>query len=335
MRFRLILLSLLFLLVTSAAHAAVDANLIASYVDQPFSQQRVEFVSTSNDPPLLFFFFDEHQGSFEHRPGGACETGSENPTYFKLRYKGDYVESCAIQASWDANAQPCSAGLLQKINAGEEFVLNTDYFLMDPATCEMVQPLTNHVQPPLDEHWFRVTLDLGKQSVQRSVRFRRLYPTSWAEAANVRLQASYVTGPGLELVRVWESYTTDDPPAFSFYFQEAFGSFHQRDPDGVCSPLLQNPTYLWVRYIGPTIDACTYQASWDNASHGCSADLIWKLNHGWPIILNTDAYDRELPSCQVVQPLSPHLLSGVPGWMHLSIWADGEVFERRINFVKQ
>lgn len=131
-------------------------SLVGSYV--PFEgAARTELVSTSSNPPLFDFYYEQSSGNFEQRPGGACHQGQNNPTYLKLRYEGPDIFSCSYQASWDSQPNDCSTDIVDRLNMQHEFVLNTDRLATDPGECVLWSPPRVHL-PFNQPAWMHVDL---------------------------------------------------------------------------------------------------------------------------------------------------------------------------------
>ncbi len=148
---------------------------VASYVPQ-LGQPRTTSISTSDNPDEFEFAFDPNLGKFVERPGTVCQTAVENPTYLKLSLAGAIlnqggIDACTFHASWDAGGTPipCSSQLVAELNAGDEFIINTDDYLSDPVNCDEFNPLQPHVLFN-EPHWLRATFTVdGVEHVRRAL----------------------------------------------------------------------------------------------------------------------------------------------------------------------
>jgi hypothetical protein len=152
-----------------------------------------------------------------------------------------------------------------------------------------------------------------------------------------RLVASYIPfegGARTELVS-----TSANPPSFDFYYEQFLGNFERR-PGGICHQGQNNPTYLKLRYEGPDIESCTFQASWSNGPSTCSEGIVDRLNSQHVFVINTDflATDPHPGSpqfCQLFSPPIVHLPFNQNGWFRIDLTTtDGLFFARRLNFRK-
>ncbi len=153
-------------------------QLVATYVPR-LGQPRTSFVSTSDEPDQFDFAYDGNLGKFTEQPGGLCQTGSENPTYLKVKLGGAIlnqggIDSCTFIASWDAGPQPiqCSTAIVNLLNAGDDFIINTDDYLTNTANCDEFQPLQPHVRFN-EAHWLRATFTVDGIDHVRRVKFRQ------------------------------------------------------------------------------------------------------------------------------------------------------------------
>lgn len=161
-------------LVATAAPSAVQ--LVASYVPA-LGAARTNFASSSANAPSFDYYFDPNQGRFEERPAAPCHTGVSNPNYLKVRLGGSVlttggISACSFQASWDSSAFACSTDLVNAMNAGQEFIINTDDAKQDLGSCAEHREPQFHVRQN-QPHWLQVTFTAGNRNYVRRVNFRR------------------------------------------------------------------------------------------------------------------------------------------------------------------
>ena len=149
---------------------------------------------------------------------------------------------------------------------------------------------------------------------------------------NIKMIASYVPRQGFP--RTTFTSTSQNPPSFDFFYNEALGNFEQR-PGAPCNGGQNNPTYLKVNFQTPPISACSFQASWDSAPITCSAAHVQAVNSGAVITLNTDRYGTNPATCQLFQPLRSVLPFNQPGWFRVNLVINGVTYTRRINIIKR
>jgi len=127
--------------------------------------------SVSANPPPIRFFYDPSRGNFEQRPGGACHTGQNNPTYLKIRLQTTQpIQACSFQASWDAQPMPCQAPHLAAFNSGQWITLDTDTFAINPVTCAPFVPPVP-ILAPGQLGWFWIDATIGGQRYVRRINF--------------------------------------------------------------------------------------------------------------------------------------------------------------------
>lgn len=151
---------------------------VASYVPQ-LGQARTTSIATNDNPDEFEFAFDPNSGKFVERPGTACQTAVENPTYLKLSLAGAIlnqggIDACTFHASWDGGSTPipCSSQLVAELNAGDEFIINTDDYLSDSVNCDEFNPLQPHVLFN-QSHWLRATFTVNGIDHVRRALFRQ------------------------------------------------------------------------------------------------------------------------------------------------------------------
>jgi hypothetical protein len=148
----------------------------------------------------------------------------------------------------------------------------------------------------------------------------------------IALIASYMPAPGTP--RTTFTSNSPNPPAFSFFYSEAQGSFEQQ-PGRPCNTGQANPGYLVVRFQTPAVEACQFQGSWDPAPIPCTPGHIAFVNSGGSLTLNTDTNATNPATCALEQPLRPILAAGQQGWFKIDLVISGVTYSRRINLVKQ
>lgn len=305
-----------------------EVAFVASYKPSEFGP-RTTFSSMSNNPASFNYFFDPSLGTFEERPGGACQNGPENPTYFKVKVDSNVtIDSCTFQASWDSEPIPCNQDVLDAVNNSDWVTLNTDNYLFDLVACETKQPLEAHALPFVP-HWFQVNLVSGNTTFERRLNFRK-----GTEAWNVRLEASYLPAPGAQRVE-YESGQALPPENLAYFYNQNLGHFEQR-PGAPCNTGQNNSTYFTLSLESERpIDSCSFQASWDSQALACNPAVRDVLNAGTPIVINTDNFRYNPATCQLFNPYQAHVFSGVNHWMRATFFINGRAYERRVNFVKQ
>jgi len=306
-----------------------DVRLVAEYAPAP-GAGRIEFASVTDNPPVFNYYHDPNLGIFEERPGGLCDNGSENPTYLKVWIEAnETIDSCEYQASWDASPTPCSPDILARINNGESFIINTDNVQYLPGSCgETADPAQPHA-PPFVDQWIQAAFWIDGQRYDRRLDFRK----GW-QVYNVRFLASYVPAPGAARV-IYESIEANPADVIDYYYDEGLGAFEER-PGGICYNGQNNPTYFQVALKSDLpIQACNFQASWDNQPLECWASVRDDLNDGLWIVLNTDEIGISPTTCQPPAPPDPWVLPGVEHHLRVTFFVNGQAYERRVRFVKQ
>ena len=161
----------------------VDPSLVvltASYVPSP-GAPRTSGDAVAGGPPL-HFFYNEALGNYAQRPGASCHQGQDNPTYFKIRVQVPALQSCRIQASWDAAPIPCTQPMIESIASGQWITLNSDAFAMDFNTCAPAVP-PSVVLPVGQPGWLTIDLGIGGQTFTRRIDFQK--DRYYASAYNV------------------------------------------------------------------------------------------------------------------------------------------------------
>ncbi len=147
-------------------------QMIASYVPVG-SSNRTTYTLNNQNSPLLEFEYFENQGHFEQRPGGVCNTGQNNPNYFKIRFNvSEPIDACNFQASWDSNPINCNSNHINTVNSGAWVILNTDTFATNPATCALFSP-PRVVLPPFSDGWFHVNIVIDGETYSRRINFSK------------------------------------------------------------------------------------------------------------------------------------------------------------------
>jgi len=120
---------------------------------------------------VLEFRFDESNGSFEWREGGACQPTRDNPDFFQvlIRAKNKDLSGCTVQASWDEQAFECPPIIMDLVNSddGMGVVLSTDAYKSDPEDlCTFLE--TQHF-PEDSFAWWQATFIVGDRSITKRV----------------------------------------------------------------------------------------------------------------------------------------------------------------------
>jgi hypothetical protein len=155
--------------------------------------------------------------------------------------------------------------------------------------------------------------------------------TCRAGCAPVTLQASYV--PALSAPRTTYTSTSSNPPSFNFYYNQSLGNFEQR-PGGACNTGQNNSTYLMVRYVGPPMQGCSFQASWDAGPVTCTPGQVAFLNSSQWLVLDTDVFGTDPSTCALYNPQRNVLPFNQLGWFNVNLSIAGQTTTRRLNFVK-
>jgi len=306
-----------------------DVLLVAEFAPAP-GAARVQYASAVADPPTFNYYYDPNLGIFAERPGGSCDNGAENPTYLKVKVDaGQDITACQYQASWDANPSNCSQDVLDRINQGDWFIIGVDNFNYLPGSCgEVGDPAEPHA-PPFVDQWLHFTGWINGQRYDRRLNFRK----GW-QVYNVRFVASYVPAPGASRV-TYESVEANPAEILSYHYDESLGNYWER-PGETCNTGQNNTTYFQVRLKSDLpIQTCNFQASWDNQQIDCSQGVRDLLNSGAWIVLSTDDYDTDPSTCQLFDPLRPHVFPGVEHFMRATFFVNGMAYERRVRFTKQ
>ncbi|WP_170113290.1 zinc-dependent metalloprotease family protein [Ahniella affigens] len=160
----------------SATAAPSNVQLVASYVPS-LGGARTTYASSSTNAPSFDYYFDPNQGRFEERPGAPCHAGITNPNYLRVRLGGSVlntggISGCTFQASWDSVPYTCSVDLVNALNSGQEFIINTDDANQDLTTCAEHRDPQYHVRQN-QVHWLQVNFDVGPRTYVRRVTFKR------------------------------------------------------------------------------------------------------------------------------------------------------------------
>lgn len=160
----------------SATAGPSTVQLVASYVPT-LGGARNTFASSSVNAPSFDYYFDPNQGRFEERPGAPCHVGVTNPNYLRVRLGGSVlntggISGCTFQASWDNAPLTCSIDHVNALNAGQEFIINTDDAKQDLTTCAEHREPQFHVRKN-EQHWFQVNFNVGPRTYARRVSFKR------------------------------------------------------------------------------------------------------------------------------------------------------------------
>ncbi|WP_395374534.1 S8 family serine peptidase [Marinicella sp. W31] len=163
-------------LVAIGGPGTATVKMIANY--RPVgSTNRTSYVLNQPASPTLEFEYNESMGNFEERPGGICNTGQNNPSYFKIKFDvspahRNRIESCNFRGSWDANTISCQPVHIDIVKNGDWVTLNTDTFATDPASCELFDPLRQHLLP-FQDAWFHVNIVIDGVNYSRRMNFRK------------------------------------------------------------------------------------------------------------------------------------------------------------------
>ncbi len=306
-----------------------EARLVASYVPAS-GVGRVELVSTNDDPLPFDFTYDEAQGNYWEQPTDPnCNYGQDNPTYLKVRYEGEAIQSCTFRASWGEKPQDCPAPLIPLLNNGTEIVILTDDYEIDSSTCEpppgALKPLVLRGQ----EEWTRLRVKLTTgATIPLRIKYTQANPTP----PEVFLVASYVPEAGQPQAEFWSEH--DNPTPFDFYYDEPQGNYEER-PNGPCNTGQNNPTYLSFRYEGSNLTECSYELSWlGQGVLPCSSALLQTLNSHQESLLATDEYTIDPVSCTATS--APLMSSDEPYSVRLlGTTVEGYEFERTWNLFKR
>ncbi len=147
-----------------------EPALVAEFKRGPVTLDRDVKASFSDSPSdVVSYFFDESLGSWAEHPDRPCNTGQDNPTYFKLRaFSPTFISAARFQASWDASPTVANQGILDGMNEGASFIIATDDYLFDIPQC--VPGSEEHTLAG-DEHWMWLELTTGGEVIERLIRF--------------------------------------------------------------------------------------------------------------------------------------------------------------------
>lgn len=175
---------------------AMQIQLIAEYTPYRGADREESPSSSPNPSEVISFFHDSNLGTFEQRPGGECADGSNNPTYLTVRVESDVtIDGCSYRGSWDQEPTPCSQPIVDAVNDGDAFILDTDEFLGDPSTCREQIYLEPHIRYNV-ENWFRATFYVDGAVIERRIRFRKNSDVRYlSPTGDVTLQEADADGP--------------------------------------------------------------------------------------------------------------------------------------------
>ena len=148
-----------------------EPAIVAEFKRGPETPGRNVKVSFSASPSEdVSYHFDESLGRWAEHPDRPCNTGQDNPTYFRLRaYAPGFISAARFQASWDAQPTVANPGILEAMNEGASFVIATDDYRLDAENGCVLDP-TPWVLPG-ETHWMWLELTTGGQVVERVIRF--------------------------------------------------------------------------------------------------------------------------------------------------------------------
>ncbi len=161
-----------------------DVRLTATYVPSAGAPRATHESLAAHPTQVLGYFFDPNLGSFEERPAGACNTGGNNPTYFKLSLRGNaQISSCTFKASWDPTELACPPSAVNDLNLGREIVINTDDVLTDLNNCQLKYASAGVLQQHVgfdQEHSMLITFVVGDGRYVRRVRFSKVSQVTYS-----------------------------------------------------------------------------------------------------------------------------------------------------------
>lgn len=204
-----------------------------------------------------------------------------------------------------------------------------DFTLEDPATSS--ETTSKIFGSPIAYDLRAMTVRDSKGRIMHVPQWRRI----WAQnpVPPPALVLSYVPSAGAARQTHRSTDSNPTPAAKSFYYDPALGNFEER-LEGACTDGSNNPTYVKVKYDGPTIQSCTFKSHVENTLYTCPASLVSDLNSGKEIILNTDSYEVNPSTCNLSNPLSAVCTPGKYCWITANMMINGEEVSRTVAYRK-
>lgn len=150
--------------------------------------------------------------------------------------------------------------------------------------------------------------------------------------SGVEIQAEYVATAGAAPSKRWVG--TDTTPTIRFHYDESLGNFEQR-PGGACHAGQNNPTYLTIKYMGPTIRGCTFRTHIDPTPIACSPWLVSVFNNRQEIVVPSDELSTDPATCQLFDPARSQCRTGQNCFVHLTFDVGGTNHPVRFNYKKR
>jgi len=161
--------------------ASPTVGLLASYLPQK-GAQRTTAISFTESHPLFDFFYDQNLGDYSERPNASCDNGIENPSYLKFGLGGSVlptnggtgIDDCTFIASWDSTTKPfqCNTDIIEALNNGQLFIMNTDEYQLDAQRCDETHPLVSQVRYDTN-HWIQVNFIVNGTEYPRRINVRK------------------------------------------------------------------------------------------------------------------------------------------------------------------